>query len=129
VTDYLEVPDALLRRVRLACAQLPDAREEQSYAGVRWRIRGRTLLEVVSVERGGNPFTFVTFHAANAELDALVAVGDPFAPGWGPGLVEMVLRDDGTTDWTEVKELLTESYRLLAPKKLIALLDNARSVP
>jgi hypothetical protein len=38
----------------------------------------------------------------------------------------MVLRDDGTTDWTEVRELLTESYCLLAPKKLIARLGSTR---
>ncbi len=53
-------------------------------------------------------------------------MGNPFAPGWGPGLVSMVLRDDGTTDWDEVKELLTESYCLLAPKKLVALLGAMR---
>ena len=126
MTAYLEVPEALLRHVRLACAHLPEASEEQSFAGVRWRIRGRTLVDVLTAEREHAPVTFITFHAANEELDALLALGDPFAPGWGPGLVEMVLRDDGTTDWDEVKELLTESYRLLAPKKLISLLDEVR---
>ena len=30
---------------------------------------------------------------------------------------------DETTDWTEVAELLDASYRLTAPKKLIAELD------
>jgi hypothetical protein len=59
-------------------------------------------------------------------LDALVGAGYPFSPGWGGGLVTMVLRDDGTTDWGEVKELLTESYCLLAPKKLVARLGTAR---
>jgi hypothetical protein len=38
----------------------------------------------------------------------------------------MVLREDGTTDWTEVEEVLIESYCLLAPKKLIARLGDAR---
>jgi predicted DNA-binding protein (MmcQ/YjbR family) len=33
----------------------------------------------------------------------------------------VVLTDD--TDWEEICELVTESYRILAPKKLIALLD------
>jgi len=28
------------------------------------------------------------------------------------------------TDWEEVRELVTESYRVLAPKKLCALLDH-----
>jgi hypothetical protein len=31
------------------------------------------------------------------------------------------LTDD--TDWEEIRDLIIESYRLLAPKKLIALLD------
>jgi hypothetical protein len=30
---------------------------------------------------------------------------------------------DGGIDWTEVAELLTESYRLLAPKRLAALVE------
>jgi hypothetical protein len=34
----------------------------------------------------------------------------------------MVL-DDGV-DWDEVAELLTDSYCLLAPKKLVALVDR-----
>jgi hypothetical protein len=42
VTDYLDVPPPILRRVRAACAHLPEASEEQAFAGVRWRIRGRT---------------------------------------------------------------------------------------
>jgi hypothetical protein len=68
----------------------------------------------------------VTVHAVREEIEALVAMGDPFFPGWGPGLLAIVLRDDGTTDWEEVKELITENYCLLAPKKLVALLGSAR---
>ena len=34
----------------------------------------------------------------------------------------MVLEAD--TDWDEVRELLIESYCLLAPRKLIALIDR-----
>jgi predicted DNA-binding protein (MmcQ/YjbR family) len=30
---------------------------------------------------------------------------------------------DKDVDWPEVRELLSDSYRLVAPKKLIALLD------
>lgn len=126
MTEYAEVPASIVRRVRAACAHLPEAYEEAAFTGVRWRIRGRTLVHVVTVVRDEHPVTVMTFHSAGAELDALVAMGDPFFPGWGAGLVAMVLRTDGTTDWTEVKELLTESYCLLAPKKLIALLGAAR---
>jgi hypothetical protein len=34
----------------------------------------------------------------------------------------MLLTDD--TDWEEIRELVTESYRILAPKKLTALFDQ-----
>jgi hypothetical protein len=106
---------------------LPEAYEEAAWTGVRWRIRTRTLVHVVAVvQEQGPPVTLMTFHAAGEEHDALLAMGDPFLPGWGPGLVAMILRDDGTTDWGEVKELVTESYCLLAPKKLIARLADVR---
>ena len=123
MTDHLDVPEPILRHLRVACAHLPEAYEESAFAGVRWRIRGNTLAHVVTVAREQGPVTHVTFHAAGEELEALPAMGDPYYPGWGPGLLAMVLREDGTTDWDEVRELLTESYRLLAPKKLIARLD------
>lgn len=124
MTDYLDVPDGILRRLRAACAHLPEAYEEQAFAGIRWRIRGATLAHVVTRPHDGAPVTHVTFHAASPELEALPAMGDPFFAGWGPGLVAMVLREDGTTDWQEVKELVTDSYRLLAPKKLIGRLAD-----
>jgi hypothetical protein len=124
MTEYLDVPEAMVVRVRAACAHLPETSEEQAFAGVRWRVRGRTLAHLVTIDvDDADPRTVVWFHASPSELDALVAMGDPFFPGWDDGLVTMVLRDDGTTDWAEVRELLTESYRLLAPKKLTARLD------
>jgi hypothetical protein len=127
MTDDAEVPVSIVRHVRAACAHLPEAYEEQPYAGYRWRIRGRTLAHLVTIADPSGPLrTVVWFHAAPEDLEALLASGDPFSPGWGGGLVTMVLRDDGTTDWSEVKELLTESYCRLAPKKLVAVLDGYR---
>ncbi len=126
MTEYAEVPGNIVRLVRVACAHLPEAYEEAAFTGVRWRIRTRTLVHVVTVVQEQGLVTLMTFHAAGEEHDALIAAGDPFFRGWGPGLVAMVLRDDGTIDTDEVRELLTESYCLLAPKKLIALLGAAR---
>ena len=39
-----------------------------------------------------------------------------FVPAWWPDLAGVVL--DASTDWAEITELATESYRLLAPQKL-----------
>jgi hypothetical protein len=57
------VPCSIVRRVRVACAHLPEAYEEQPFDEVRWRIRGRTLADLETrVGRIGTR-TCVTFHA------------------------------------------------------------------
>ena len=63
--------------------------------------------------------TVVTFRAAGPELDALRHAGHPFfRPAWGVDAVGLVLTDD--VSWDEVSELVvTESYCVVAPKKLV----------
>jgi hypothetical protein len=69
------------------------------------------------------PVCVLTFRAPGDEIGGLVASGHPFfKPGWGADVVGMVL-DDGV-DWDEVAELLTDSYRVLAPKRLATLVDR-----
>jgi predicted DNA-binding protein (MmcQ/YjbR family) len=126
VPTYLDVPASIVARVRAACAHLPETDEVPTFGGVAWRVRRTTVAHLVSVEHEQAPLTLVTFHSSGEEHDALLAIGDPFLPGWGAGLIAMVLREDGSTDWEEVRELLTESYRLAAPKKLIAQLESPR---
>ena len=69
-----------------------------------------------------------TYHSADLpvvgdELHALAHMGPPFyQPQWSPTIVGMVLDDD--TDWEEVTELVTESYRHCAPQKLARRLDR-----
>ena len=69
------------------------------------------------------PTTLVTFRSSGPELEMLRAAGHPFFyAGWGRDVVGMIL--EAATDWDEVAELLTESYCVLAPKKLVALVDR-----
>lgn len=57
------------------------------------------------------------------ELESLRSAGPPFLLlGWGRDAIGLVIDDD--TDWDEVRELVTESYCLMAPKKLVALVDR-----
>jgi hypothetical protein len=52
----------------------------------------------------------------------LLSTGHPFFPSRANrDRIGVVLTGD--TDWAEIGELVTESYRILAPKKLTALLD------
>ncbi|HYF47469.1 MAG TPA: MmcQ/YjbR family DNA-binding protein [Acidimicrobiales bacterium] len=114
--------ESFVARVRPICLALPDAYEEQAWAGTRWLVRKKTFAHVVELDDLG-PSTVVTFRSQGDELDALRHAGHPyFYAGWGRDVVGMVL--DEATDWDEVAELLTESYCVLAPQKLVALVER-----
>lgn len=119
--------DVVARIARTALA-LPDAYEEDAWTGVRWRVRNKTFAHVLVAQEGytsayrdmtgvTEPTTVLTFRSSGDELLALANAGPPFyQPPWSPTVVGMVLDDD--TDWDEVAELVTESYRFCAPQKL-----------
>lgn len=121
--EYADVPDDVLGHLRAVCGAFPDACEEPAWTGKRWRIRNRTFAHVLTIDGVDGPATVMTFRSSGVELDVLRRSGHPFfRPGHGRENVGMVL--GGDTDWTEVAELLTESYCLQAPKKLAALVDR-----
>ena len=129
--ERAEVAAEVVERLGTICLALPEAREEDAWVGTRWRIRTSTFAHVVAIADGwppayaaaagtAGPATVLTFRADGEELAALSAVGAPFfKPVWFRDVVGMALDDD--TDWREVDELVTESYCLLAPKRLVAL--------
>jgi hypothetical protein len=123
VTEYTDVPESVLAELRAVCLALPEVHEEQAWSGRRWKIRNRNFAHVITVDSPKGPTTVVTFRSSGPELDVLRRSGHPFfRPGWGTNVVGMVL--DGDVDWNEVAELMTESYCVMAPKKLTALVDR-----
>ena len=130
-----DVPPEIEDRLRAICGGLPDAYEEPAWVGVRWRVRKRTFAHTCRVEPGNptsdavrvlapdRPLDVVTFRVPDDDVAGLVASGYPFyALSWGTNVVGLVL--GSTTDWEEVDELLTDSYRIQAPKSLSRLLDG-----
>jgi len=128
MTPEQRFTDAVERVAAVALA-LPDDYEEDAWTGIRWRVRQRTFAHVVLVDGSSPAFVAVagdvghvvmTFRSSGDELDALARIGHPyFKPVWSPTVVGMHLAAD--TDWSEVAELVTDSYCLLAPKKLARL--------
>lgn len=124
----------VVAKVASTALSLPDAYEEDAWTGVRWRVRKKTFAHVLVAQEGytsayrdmtgvTEPTTVLTFRSSGDELLALVHAGPPFyQPPWSPTVVGMVL--DGDTDWEEVAELVTESYRFCAPQKLRHRLDR-----
>ena len=121
--------------VRPAALSLPSAVEEPAWLGVRWRVRGRTFAHVLVVRDGrpagyaqalpdGVPRCVLAFRSGGAELHALVHAGPPLHGV--PSRDGVVLLDlGGEVDRDELRELLTESWRLLAPASLAARLDGS----
>lgn len=126
-----EVPDDVVDRLRGICLALPEAHEEQAWVGTRWRIRTKTFAHVLGISDEYPPAyardaplvgdaIVLTFRSSGEELHALTNSGLPFyKPRWHPQVVGMIVEPDA--DWGEITELLTESYCLLAPKRLAAL--------
>ena len=126
-----EVPAPIIARLRSICLALPDAQQDDAWVGTRWRVRRKTFAHVLAIENGwppayaraagsDGPMLTLTFRSSGPELEALSASGHPFfKPVWFRDIVGLVLPDDpAAVDWDEVSELVTESYRLLAPKRL-----------
>jgi hypothetical protein len=132
--EHADVPREIVAELRSVCLGLPEVYEEPAWVGTRWRIRKQTFAHVLTIDAGwppayaraagsNGPITVVTFRSSGRELEALGHAGHPFfRPVWFPDIVGMVL--DAGVDWDEVGELLTESYCILAPKKLGELVDR-----
>ena len=119
-----DVPDDIEVRVRELCLGLPDAYEERAWVGMRWMIRRRTFAHLLGVEVANvGPLVVLSFRSAGEELEMLRHAGHPFfVLGWGRDAIGMAL--DADTDWDEVRELVIESFCVLAPKKVVALVDR-----
>lgn len=122
--DFVDVDAEVLRLLRDRCLALPEAWDEPAWTGHRFLVRKRNFAHVFSMcDAEDRVSTVVAVRSPDEERDALVAGGHPFFHlGWGRDAIGMVIDDD--TDWDEVTEVVTESYCVLAPKKLVALVDR-----
>ena len=137
-SDELVPEDWVLRLADIALS-LPDAYQEEAWVGERWRVRGRTFAHVLRVEPGrplaysdhvgsDGPHVVLTFRADPDELEAIVRSGPrSFKARWGHDVGGLVIDDD--LDWDEVRELVTESYCRLAPRKLVSRVDRPPAGP
>ncbi len=123
-----------MARLRLTCLDLPEAYEEAAWVGTRWLVHKKNFAHVLMIDAGWppayakvadakGPLCVLTFRSSVPAAD-VPRFGHPpfFRPGWWPNIVGMVL--DDRSDWDEVAALVTASYRVLAPRKLAALVDS-----
>jgi predicted DNA-binding protein (MmcQ/YjbR family) len=107
--------------IRAACLALPEAVEQPfgGHAAPSFRVRGK--LFVIISEDG----TTMTFKAAPGIQQVLVGSDAKrfFVPAYVGPKGWVGARLDVEQDWDEIAELIEDSYRLIAPKRLSKLLD------
>ncbi|MFD0687211.1 MmcQ/YjbR family DNA-binding protein [Actinomadura fibrosa] len=109
-------------RLRDICLALPEATEKPfgGHTAPSYRVRDKLFL--MTSEDG----TYMTFKAAPGVQEALVGE-DPdrfFVPKYVGSRGWVGARLDVDQDWDELAELIEDSYRLIAPKRLSALPDQ-----
>jgi len=112
-------------RLREICLRMPEAVEKETWGHPTFRIRDKIFCGCSSEDGDGREFFQCSMKAPPGEQEALLAEGHPFfRPQYvgNKGWIGIVLGPD--TDWNEIAELVEDSYRTIAPKKLSKLLDT-----
>ena len=120
--------DRRLARLTKICLALPETTRECCGQHADFHVRKKTFAYFLNDHHGDGmvavackvlPGDNAALAAANPERFYLPAYIGP--KGW------VALRlDVGHVDWEEVAELVGTSYRLVAPKRLAALISDAR---
>jgi hypothetical protein len=116
--DWGRARDEVEERLRVICEALPEVHEGGAFNGRSWLIRKNHFCQIHTVDRDDAQHGLLVFRSEPPELDALVAAGPFYQPGWGSRVVAVIV--DDTLDWDEIAELIVDSYCIQAPKKLAA---------
>jgi hypothetical protein len=115
-----------LVRLRKICLELPESHEVEAWGEPTFRVRNKLFAMYASAGNhhgAGRPAVWCKAGPGN---QSLMVNADPdrfFVPPYvGPSGWIGVWLDNA--DWGELKDLLRDSYALVAPKKLCALLDE-----
>jgi predicted DNA-binding protein (MmcQ/YjbR family) len=109
-----------LERLRVLCLALPEATEKETWGSPTFRVRDKIF--VMAVIGDGQLSMWCKASPGGQE----VLVGSQPERFYVPPYVGhrgwVGMRLSGARDWRQVADLVEESYRLTAPKRLVALL-------
>ena len=113
------MPNDASKRLRTVCLALPEAREQETWDDPTFRVRDK----IFAMQKSGGG-RVSCWCKAPAGSQAVLVGADPerfFVPPYVGPKGWIGIRLDGAPDWDEVAFLLRRSYRLIAPKRLAAL--------
>jgi hypothetical protein len=120
-----EPPDPL-SRLRELCLALPEAQEVMAWGEPTFRVRNKMFAMYADADNhhgAGRNSVWIKSTFENQDFLVRAAPARFFVPPYtGPsGWVGVYL--EVSTDWGELEDLLRDGYCLIAPKRLLALLD------
>jgi phosphoribosylglycinamide formyltransferase-1 len=120
-------PNALRERISKICLGLPEA-EASSRTGqhAKFTVRGRTLAYFLN-DHHGDGRVALSCKMAPGGAEVLIDA-DPdrfFRPAYSSNDWIAMRLDLPSTDWPLAEELVRDSYRMVAPKRLAAAMDGA----
>jgi hypothetical protein len=116
-------PLIALRRV---CLALPETTERLSHGEPTWFVRGKKTFVSYADHHHDDRVAF--WCAAPPGAQGAMVSSDPrrfFVPPYVGGRGWLGVYLDVPVEWDEIAEIVGVAYRMVAPKKLIALLDGA----
>lgn len=122
------ISKAAFARLEKICLALPEATGERMADHHAFKVKGKTFVWQLNDHHGDGRVAIVCKVAPGVATTLVTAVrGDGaryFIPPYlGPkGWVGMRL--EGAVPWNDVAMLVNDSYRLIAPKRLVASLDE-----
>ena len=121
------MPPSTLARLRKLCLAFPEAHEVEAWGEPTFRVRNKLFAMYASDGNhhgAGRAAVWCKATPVNQGLMIEAAPDRFFVPPYvGPsGWVGIWL--DRKPDWDEVGALLEDGYRLVAPKRLVAVLDG-----
>ncbi len=115
-----------LKEVREICLALPETTEKLAWGAPTFRVRDKLFVHYRDNHHGDGRLA-IWCKARPGAQEALVDA-DPkrfFVPPYVGPSGWVGLRLDVKIDWDQVADLVEEAYRLTAPKRLLAQLDES----
>ena len=107
---------------------LPEVTERPSHGAPTWFVRGKSSFVTLWADgHHDNQFPHLWCAAPPGAQQELTA-SDPerfFRPPYVGHRGWLGVYLDGPVDWDDVAERVVDAYRVVAPKRLVALLDEA----
>jgi hypothetical protein len=122
------MPPGPIARLRKICLALPEAHEVEAWGEPTFRVKNKLFAMYASPNNhhgGGRASVWCKAAPGNQSIMVRMAPDKFFAPPYvGPSGWVGIYLSGSKVDWKEVADLMMDSYRLTAPKKLLKQLDD-----